>query len=127
MAPWLERAALFLVYFWFGLLKLVGLSPATELVRRLHAQTLPFFPFDAFLPLFSLFEVAIGMLFLVPRLTRLALVFVLAHVLMTAAPLILLPELTWQGPFVPTLEGQYIIKNILIVALAVTIVSRRAR
>jgi hypothetical protein len=28
------------------------------------------------------------------------------------------PELTWQQPFIPTLEGQYIIKNLVIIALA---------
>jgi uncharacterized membrane protein YkgB len=33
-------------------------------------------------------------------------------------PLFLLPEITWGKMFVPTLEGQYIIKNVIIIALA---------
>jgi hypothetical protein len=40
------------------------------------------------------------------------------------SPLILVPELAWSHPFVPTLEGQYIIKNVIIVALAVGIAAQ---
>jgi hypothetical protein len=39
-------------------------------------------------------------------------------------PLILLPEVTWSRPFVPTLEGQYILKNVVIIALAARMVAR---
>jgi uncharacterized membrane protein YkgB len=42
---------------------------------------------------------------------------------MVFLPLILLPNMTWTGPFVPTLEGQYIIKNVVLLALALTIVA----
>jgi uncharacterized membrane protein YkgB len=37
-------------------------------------------------------------------------------------PLLLLPTLTWQSLLIPTLAGQYIIKNIVIVALALSVV-----
>jgi len=36
-------------------------------------------------------------------------------------PLILLPQVTWSGILVPTLEGQYIIKNLAIIAAAIGI------
>ena len=39
----------------------------------------------------------------------------------TAGPLVLLPSETWQSFFVPTLEGQYIIKNLVIIAAAIGI------
>jgi uncharacterized membrane protein YkgB len=39
----------------------------------------------------------------------------------TAGPLFLLPDIAWQSFLAPTLEGQYIIKNIVVVALAATI------
>jgi uncharacterized membrane protein YkgB len=41
----------------------------------------------------------------------------------TFLPLLILPEITFQNsnPFLPTLEGQYIIKNIIIITAALMI------
>jgi len=114
----LARAALFIVYFWFGILKLFGTSPANPLVGSLLEKTLPFISFDTFIIGFAMYEMLIGIFFLVPGLERVAIAFLVPHLIMTALPLVLLPSLTWQGPFVPTLEGQYIVKNLTIVALA---------
>ena len=66
----------------------------------------------------------IGVLFLVRGLERLAIFFLALHLVTTALPLIFLPQIAWQSFLVPTLEGQYIIKNILIVALAVVVGSK---
>jgi len=43
------------------------------------------------------------------------------HLSTTIMPLVLLPQFTWQSFLVPTLEGQYIIKNILLIVLALNI------
>ncbi len=118
------RFALFLVFFWFGILKILYTSPANPLVDNLLQHTLPFITFNTFIFLFGIFEMLIGVLFLFPKLTRLAVIFLALHMITTIMPLILLPEATWQAPFVPTLEGQYIIKNILIIALAVILALR---
>jgi uncharacterized membrane protein YkgB len=115
--------ALFLVYAWFGALKVLDLSPASPLVLALLAKTMPGFPPEAFMPLFGLFEVAIGVLFLFPKAVRVTIALMGVHMLMVCSPLVLLPGMTWTGPFVPTLEGQYIIKNVVLLALALTIVA----
>lgn len=120
----LARFAFFLVFFWFGILKVLMLSPANPLVSRLLDVTLPFLPFEQFNVAFGLFEMLIGVLFLVPKAARLVIPLFLFHMFTTALPLFLLPEIAWQTPFVPTLEGQYIIKNIVLVALAVALVAR---
>ena len=60
----LSRIALFIVYFWFGFLKVVGQSPASEMVQNLLDQTMPFMPFGVFIILFGLFEMAIISLFI---------------------------------------------------------------
>lgn len=120
------RTAIFTVYFWFGLLKLFGESPAAPLVQNLFERTIPAIPFEAFYIGFSAFEVSIGILFLVRGAERLAIAMLGMHLLMTFLPLILLPHLTWQGPFAPTLEGQYIIKNILIAASAIVVGAKLA-
>ncbi|HEY4509381.1 MAG TPA: hypothetical protein VJC15_00110 [Candidatus Paceibacterota bacterium] len=122
----LARFAIFIVYFWFGLLKLLGVSPAGPLVEALFHKTLGFMSFEVFYIFFALFEMAIGILFLVRGLERAAILLLLFHLTTTMLPLFLLPGSTWQGFLTPTLEGQYIIKNILIIAAAVVIGSKLA-
>jgi uncharacterized membrane protein YkgB len=39
----------------------------------------------------------------------------------TVMPLFMLPSATWSAFLVPTMEGQYIIKNILIIAAAIVV------
>ncbi len=120
----LSRLAIFTVYFWFGLLKVLGLSPASELIRDLFGRTIHFMPFPTFYLVFAWFEVIIGLLFLFPRLTRLVIPLLLVHMITTALPLFLLPTVSWQSFLVPTLQGQYIIKNLVIIACAAGIASR---
>jgi len=115
------RFGLFVVFFWFGLLKVIGLSPASGLVQALFEQTIPWMQFSTFLVLFGLFECLIGILFIIRGWERLALLLLLLHMISTFMPLIMLPEVTWSGFMVPTLEGQYIIKNLLIIAAALCI------
>lgn len=120
----LARAAFFVVYFWFGVLKVLGVSPASPLVDALLAATMPWIEPATFNILFGLFEMAIGTLFLLPKCDRVTLPVFVAHIAMTMLPLFLLPSLVWTAPFVPTLEGQYILKNLVLVALAAAIASR---
>lgn len=121
------RGAFFLIFFWFGILKIVGASPAIPLVDDLLSVTLPFVSPDAFNVLFGSFEVLIGVLFLFRRFDRVVMPLFALHMLTTMLPLVLLSEATWQSPFVPTLVGQYIIKNVVLVALALAIVARMDR
>lgn len=117
----LARFALFTVFFWFGILKVLGQSPASPLVAELLERTLPFLTFAQFIVCFGIYEMVIGILFLIPRTERLALVLLVPHLFTTVLPLILLPGVTWNGFLTPTLEGQYIIKNLIIIALAVSL------
>lgn len=118
------RLAFFIVFFWFGILKLIDVSPANPLVASLLEKTLPFITFDQFIIFLGIWEMIIGVLFLIPHLERLAILLLVPHLFVTAAPLVMLPQITWQSTFIPTLEGQYIIKNVLIVALAFAIGSK---
>ena len=115
------RFALFVVFFWFGILKIIGTSPANPMVADLLHVTLPFMTWDVFIVLFSVYEMIIGISFIIPKFERLALALLIPHMIMTIMPLIFLTNMTWQGFLTPTLEGQYIIKNLVIIALAVGI------
>ncbi|HEV7702053.1 MAG TPA: hypothetical protein VGO63_01240 [Candidatus Paceibacterota bacterium] len=115
------RAGLFVVFFWFGALKVVGLSPASGLVQALFERTVPFMHFSTFFILFGLFECLIGILFLIRGLERVVIPLLFIHMVTTFMPLFILPSETWSGFLVPTLEGQYIIKNLVIIAVAIGI------
>jgi hypothetical protein len=115
------RVGLFTVYFWFGLLKVIGLSPASPLVQSLFERTMPIMSFETFIILFGLFECIIGLLFLLEGAERVVIPLLTIHLITTVMPLFLLVSITWSGFMTPTLEGQYIIKNVLIIAAAIGI------
>lgn len=114
----LARVALFIVFFWFGFVKLLGLSEAGPLAEALTAQTIGLEYFEISFKTLAVIECVIGVLFLVPQAVRLVVPLLLVHMAVVCAPLVLLPEMTWQGFLIPTLEGQYIVKNIAIIAVA---------
>lgn len=117
------RISIFIVFFWFGLLKLLGLSPAAAIVESLYDAINPIslLDFRIFYFLFAALECIIGILFLIKGVERLVLPLLLVHMAATFLPLVFLPEIVWQAPWVPTLEGQYIIKNVVIIAAAMGI------
>jgi uncharacterized membrane protein YkgB len=117
------RFALGVIFIWFGALKFFpGLSPAEELVRN----TIYFFDPDFFLPILATWEVLIGIGFLsgffTNKLQRLTILLLFMQMIGAALPLVLLPEVCWTDfPFVLTLEGQYIIKNLVIIGSALVL------
>lgn len=118
-----SRFALFVVYFWFGILKVLDLSPVNSLVLSLLSKMVPSSSIDphTFLIALGIFEILIGLLILIPKFVKLALFLLVIHMIIVCLPLIMLSDLTWKSLFVPTMEGQYIIKNILIISIAFTI------
>jgi len=66
---------------------------------------------------------AIGVCFLNKKTTFAAVILMFLHMTGTFLPLVLLPEVTFQegNPLLPTLEGQYIIKNIIIITASLII------
>jgi uncharacterized membrane protein YkgB len=119
--PLVARIAIFLVYVWFGLVKLTGLSGATPLAEALTRQTIGTTYFGLAFTLLAIYECVVGVLFLIPATDRIAVALLLIHLAIVCSPLLLVPHAAWTAPFVPTLEGQYIIKNVLLLALALGI------
>jgi uncharacterized membrane protein YphA (DoxX/SURF4 family) len=118
------RIALAVVFLWFGSLKLIpGLSPAEDLAgRTIEALTFGLVPAEVALPILALWEVAIGVGLLIGRWMRVTLLLLFVQMLGTVTPLLLFPDETWiRFPIVPTLEGQYIIKNIVLVTAAIVL------
>ncbi|MFT3830811.1 MAG: DoxX family protein [Opitutaceae bacterium] len=109
------RYALAVIFVWFGALKIVGESPIAELVSR----TLPFLPPQVALVGLGWLEVVIGVCFLFRRTVRIALGLLLLQLPGTFASAVVAPELCFDGnPFLLTLEGEFVVKNLLIVGAA---------
>ena len=120
----LLRLALGIVFFWFGVLKLFpGVSPAETLAgRTIEALTFGLVPQAVALSVLALWEVAIGLGLFIGRWMRVVLALLFVQMLGTITPLFLFPAETFTVfPFVPTLEGQYIIKNVVIVSAAIVL------
>ncbi|MES2517766.1 MAG: hypothetical protein V4585_06640 [Bacteroidota bacterium] len=119
---WANRFALFIVFFWFGFLKIIHISPAEQLVTNLyHATIYSMMPIDKFLILLGVVECLIGILWMIPKLTKIAFWIFMMQMFTTFLPLLFLPKDTWQNMMVLTLTGQYIIKNVVLIASALTI------
>ena len=113
------RFAIGVVFIWFGALKTIGeLSPAYDLV----AATVYWLTPEIIVPLLGLWEVAIGLAFLFTPLTRIAILLLFLQLPGTFLPLVLLPEVCFTViPWGLTLEGQYIVKNLVIIGAALVI------
>jgi uncharacterized membrane protein YphA (DoxX/SURF4 family) len=107
------RVSLGVVFFWFGLLKLFpGMSPAEDMVKA----TIFFIDPDLFFPVLAVWEMVIGLGLVFGRAMRLTLLLLFLQLPGTVLPLFILPDVTWQYiPYSPTVEGQYIIKNLVLV------------
>ena len=114
----LLRIGIGVIFIWFGVLKPLGLSPAAELL----ANTVYWWTPEIVVPAIGWWEVAIGITFLIPQLTRVAIFLLAVQMPGTFLPLVLLPEVCFTViPWGLTLEGQYIVKNLVIIGAALVI------
>lgn len=120
----LMRIGLGVVFFWFGVLKFFpGLSPAQDLaIRTIDLLTFGLIPASVSIVLLATWECVIGLGLISGKFLRITILLLLAQMLGTVTPLFLFPgEAFMVVPAAPTLEGQYIIKNIVLVSAALVI------
>lgn len=120
----LLRLALGIVFVWFGLLKFVpGWSPAAGLAARtIETLTGGVVSGATGLLILAVWESLIGIGLLLGRFLRLTLAMLFVQMPGTMLPLVMFPGLTFvHAPFSPTLEGQYIIKNLVLVSAAIVV------
>lgn len=118
------RLALGVVFLWFGVLKFFpSLSPAADLAARTIEQlSLGVVGRDLALPILATWESLIGLGLIAGRWLRAVLFLLAVQMAGTFTPLVLFPAETFTVfPIAPTLEGQYIIKNIVLIAAAMVV------
>lgn len=117
------RYSLAVIFIWFGLLKPFGLSPAEGLILQ-TVDWMPVLSAQSWLVVIGWWEVVIGVLFLFRPTLRFAIGLLALQMVGTFMPLVMLPSVTFQDSRVPyglTLEGQYIVKNLLIISAALVV------
>ena len=127
MARWglvLLRVSVGVVFFWFGFLKFFpGLSPAEALATdTIQVMTGGLLEPRVSIRILAAWECLIGLGLITGRALRTTLLLLFLQMPGTVTPMLFFPELTFQSfPFVLTLEGQYIVKNLVLVSAAFVI------
>lgn len=120
----LLRINLGVVFFWFGVLKFYpGLSPAQDLATRtISILTFGLIPPTLSILLLATWECLIGLGLIFGISMRITLLLLFLQMLGTITPVFFFPgEVFTRIPYAPTLEGQYIIKNIVLVSAGMVI------
>ncbi len=115
------------IYIWFGSLKFFpALSPAENLAKNtIHELTFGLIADSKSIILLAILEVGIGILLLLKLWRKTTIVVALFHMALTFTPLLLFPLDSFkEPPLIPTLLGQYIGKNFVIVAALITMVKK---
>jgi uncharacterized membrane protein YkgB len=117
----LLRWSIAIIYLWFGGLKLINASPAADLV----VKTVFWLPPPAALLFIGAWEILIGVGLLSnhPLILRITLFLLWLQLAGTFQVFFLLPQVAFQGgnPLLPTLEGQYAIKNLVLITAGLVI------
>ncbi len=117
-SDWLLRISMAVVYIWFGILKPFDASPASDLV----ANSLPFLPREEFFIFLGVWETVLGLMFLIPKFTKITFWLFIIHMGGTFIPFITLTNTVFVNfPYALSLEGQYIVKNLVLISASVGI------
>jgi putative oxidoreductase len=123
----LLRVSLGLVFLGFGALKFFpGLSPAQELTgRTIEILTFGLVPHQVALPMVATIETAIGLLLVTGLWLRAGIALLIMAMIGILSPLVLLSDELFRGRlYAPTLEGQYVLKDVVLLAGGLVVAAR---
>jgi len=112
------------VFFWFGVLKFFpGLSPAQDLATKtISLLTVGLIPPNVSIVVLATWECVVGLGLILGMFMRATLLLLFLQMLGTVTPLIFFPqEVFTRIPYAPNLEGQYIIKNVVLISAGLVI------
>ena len=118
------RISLGIIFFWFGFLKFFpGLSPADQIATEtINKLTFGIIQPNVSIIILAIWEILIGIGLLSGKYLRITLLLLFTQMMGTMTPLILFPTETFtRFPYVPTLEGQYIIKNLVLISAGLVV------
>lgn len=115
----LLRMSLGAVFVWFGLLKVAGVTPVSDLV----GSTVYWVDPDWFVPVLGFAEVAIGVGLIFRVAMRIVLGLFLVQLAGTFLVLVVLPDVAFQNgnPFRLTVEGEFVVKNLVLLSAGLVV------
>ncbi len=120
----LLRVSVGIIFVWFGFLKFFpGLSPAEELATKtVEVLSFGFVPPRAALIILAAWECAVGLGLILAIFLRTTLLLLWLQMAGTVAPMVMFPQEAFSHfPYAPTLEGQYIIKNLVLASAGIVV------
>jgi uncharacterized membrane protein YkgB len=120
----LLRLSLAAVFFWFGMLKLAGVSPVANLLRN----SVPILAGSPYIELLGLAEIVIAIGLVIRRLANQAATLMILHLFCTLSVAVIAPTLVFAPAFpVLTLDGEFLAKNFVLITAGLVIISSRDR
>lgn len=113
----LERRAIGALFAWFGLNKVLGFKSATSIIAETVYVGTP----ETSARVLGLWELAIGLCLFIYPLARVGLGLLAIRLPGTLLALIVKADVCWHEPFVPTIQGQYLIKDVVLITAAMVI------
>ena len=123
---YLLRISVGIIFFWFGFQKFFpGISSAEDIATRtIDVLSLGIVQDPYSMPILATWETLIGLGFLTGKFLRTTIILLYLQMAGTIFPLFVFPDETfYMVPFVPTIEGQYILKNIILITAAMVIIA----
>lgn len=116
------RISLGVVFVWFGVLKVLDVSPVSELVAR----TVYWFDPNSVVPALGIFEILVGGMLVLNRWLRLALALFAAQMVGTFLVFIVLPQVAFRdgNPLLLTVEGEFVLKNLVLLTAGMVVGSQ---
>jgi len=117
------RISVGMIFLWFGFLKFFGSLSAAETIasRTISWLTAGYLTQTYSMPILAVIECMIGIGILTKRYMEYVIPVLYFQMAGTLLPLAVFRDETWQLPFVPTLLGQYIIKNAILISAAMVL------
>ena len=123
---YLLRISIGIIFFWFGFQKFFpGIISAEDIATRtIDVLTLGIVQAPYSMPILATWETLIGLGFITGKFMRVTVLLLYMQMVGTIFPLFVFPEETFYSvPFVPTLEGQYILKNVILITGSMVILA----
>jgi len=120
----LLRISIGIIYVWFGALKFYpNLSPADQLAKdTIYLITFGLIPNHIAIILLALWETLLGVVLIIGLWKRAAFYILVLHMVCTFVPLFFFRDISFtNSPYAFTLVGQYIMKNLIIIAAALVL------